>query len=295
MLYLTERLQKKWQQEKQEREARASKEEKLKLIQHQVLELYDPGVQEAFSIDLLGGIFQDWVDKEFKILDGSLPQRYPLEGGVVYVLNPREFRITLTREGDEECWRYDAGGRPVKDLAELKSPLLGFHSRQELISLGEEIYAIEGCWYCHTDQTRTLIGDVVLNGTDVYPAPPSSANEFIYQKVTFPGTRRIGPDLSREGVNRPSREWHQAHFWSPKTAVVGSIMPAFQHFFDQDPRRKGKPSMGIPNIRFEAIYQYMMTKGTRITPPTQAWWLGQDSIKTKERIEGQRLGLRRGS
>ncbi len=38
--------------------------------------------------------------------------------------------------------------------------------------------------------------------------------------------------------------------------------------------------------------QYLMTKGTRITPPTQAWWLGKDPIKTKEIIEGRGSYLR---
>ena len=31
-----------------------------------------------------------------------------------------------------------------------------------------------------------------------------------------------------------------------------------------------------------------MTKGTRITPPTQAWWLGKDPIQTLEIIEGKK-------
>lgn len=261
---------------------------KLRRMNYQILELYDPQVKEAFALDLSGGILQDWVDENFIILDENVKQPYHQEYGVVYVQNPREFRIIPMRFGDQERWRYDQQGRPVKDLAELKSPNLGFYSREELIRLGEHIYAIEGCWYCHTDQTRTLIEDVVLNGSDSYPAPPSSANEYIYQKITFPGTRRIGPDLSRTGVKRPSRDWHKAHFWAPKTASAGSIMPAFQHFFDNDPRGTGKSVIGIPNYRFEAIYQYMMTKGTRITPPTQAWWLGKDPIKTKEIIEGQR-------
>lgn len=257
-------------------------------IQYQILELYDPQVKEAFSFDTSGGILQDWVDENFRIIDESVKHSYHQDYGVMYVQNPREFRITRNRYGDHERWRYDPSGRPVKDLEELKSPLLGFHSRKDLIETGEKIYAIEGCWYCHTDQTRTLIEDVVLNGSASYPAPPSSANEFIYQKITFPGTRRIGPDISRVGVKRPSRDWHKSHFWAPKTASQGSIMPAFQHFFDNDPRGTGKSMVGIPNYRFEAIYQYMMTKGTRITPPTQAWWLGRDPIRTKEIIEGQR-------
>lgn len=284
MLAEAENAQKKLQQEHEKQSTNYPQER----IQYQILELYDPKIKEAFSFDPSGGILQDWVDENFKILDEEIKHPYHQDYGVLYVQNPYEFRITRIHYGDQERWRYDPKGRPVKNLEELTSKLMGFYSRKSLIELGEKIYAIEGCWYCHTDQTRTLIEDVVLNGSDSYPAPPSSANEFIYQKITFPGTRRIGPDLSRVAVKRPSRDWHKAHFWAPKTASEGSIMPAFQHFFDNDPRGTGKSLIGIPNYRFEAIYQYMMTKGTRITPPTQAWWLGKDPIRTKEIIEGQR-------
>ncbi len=165
---------------------------------------------------------------------------------------------------------------------------MGFMSRKELIQLGETIYAHEGCWYCHTDPTRTLVQAPGLNGSDSYPAPPSSPNEYIYNSITFPGTHRIGPDISRVGVKRPSRDWHRSHFWAPKTASQGSIMPAFQHFFDNDPRGTSGRMTGIPNYKFEAMFQYLMTKGTRITPPTQAWWLGKDPINTIEIIEGER-------
>jgi cytochrome c oxidase cbb3-type subunit 2 len=283
-----EELRQQLQQTWQAKQAQSSTQTTEK-INYQILELYDPQLQEAFSFDPSGSILQNWVDNNFIILDDVTQHPYHQDYGVVYVHNPREFRIKTTRFGEKERWRYDPDGRPISDLSELKSPLLGFYSRQELISFGEHIYAIEGCWYCHTDQTRTLIQDTVLNGSGgSYPAPPSSANEYIYQKITFPGTRRIGPDISRVGVNKPSRDWHKAHFWAPKTASVGSIMPAFQHFFDNDPRGTGKSTIGIPNHRFEAMYQYLMTKGTRITPPTQAWWLGKDPIQTKEIIEGQR-------
>jgi cytochrome c oxidase cbb3-type subunit II len=132
------------------------------------------------------------------------------------------------------------------------------------------------------------VQDLVLNGSADYPAPPSSASEYIYQEITFPGTRRIGPDLSRVAVKRPSRDWHKGHFWAPKTASKGSLMPAFQHFFDADPRGVSKTGVGLPNAKFEAMYQYLMTKGTRITPPTQAWWLGKDPIDTKTIIERKR-------
>jgi cytochrome c oxidase cbb3-type subunit 2 len=65
-------------------------------------------------------------------------------------------------------------------------------------------------------------------------------------------------------------------------------MPSFKHFFDYDPRGTAPATVGIPNYQFEAVYQYLMTKGTRITPPTQAWWLGKDPVNTKAIIEGKR-------
>ncbi|MBA3721807.1 MAG: cbb3-type cytochrome c oxidase subunit II [Parachlamydiaceae bacterium] len=259
----------------------------LDKINYQILELYDPEMKEAFSFNASQGLLQNWVDTNFKILDDP-KEVYHRDHGVVYALNPQEYLISPITVGDRQLWQYDPEGKKVSSIEELKQLGMGFLSRKDLISLGEHIYSIEGCWYCHTDQTRTLVQDVVLNGSDSYPAPPSSPNEYIYQKITFPGTRRIGPDISRVGVKRPSRDWHKAHFWAPKTASAGSIMPSFKHFFDNDPRGTGRSSVGIPNYQFEAIYQYLMTKGTRITPPTQAWWLGKDPIRTKEIIEGAR-------
>lgn len=256
---------------------------------YDILELFEYPGNEAFGYAHTDGILENWVDQNFLILDESAKQPFHAEPGIFYINCPQEYRVSYftTLEG-RKAWRYDPNGQKIASLAELKGPLLGFMSRQELIMEGEHIYAVEGCWYCHTDQTRTLVQDVVLNGSDSYPAPPSSANEYIYQKITFPGTRRIGPDISRTGIKRPSRDWHKGHFWSPSSASKGSIMPAFKHFFDFDPRGTSKSEMGVPNYKFEAIYQYLMTKGTRIFPPTQAWWLGKDPIQTIEIIEGRK-------
>lgn len=249
-----------------------------------VLELYEPKAKELFVAAASDSILEEWVDHDFKILDEPLKQEYHSNQGVVYIRNPQEYRISRYTYANKEQWRYDPKGQPIADLNELKGHALGFMSRKELIYLGEHLFAIEGCWYCHSDQTRTLVQDVVLNGSDSYPAPPSSANEYIYQKITYMSTRRIGPDLSRVGIKRPSRDWHKAHFWSPQTASKGSIMPPFKHFFDDDP--SGTSAIGsLPNYRFEAMFQYLMTKGTRITPPTEAWWLGKDPVDTKAIIE----------
>lgn len=263
------------------------KEDKLEPIKTIVWELYDPKMKEAFVLGQTDGILENWIDKEFTLLNES-KQEYHQPSGVIYVSNPQEYRYKIIAYDGEKKWFYDPEGSTIESIDQLKAPPLAFSSRQELIKEGEHIFAIEGCWYCHTDQTRTLVQDVVLNGSANFPAPPSSPNEYIYQKITFPGTKRNGPDLSRVGIKRPSRDWHKAHFWAPKTQSQGSIMPSFKHFFDYDPRGTSPAVPGVPNRKFEAIYQYLMTKGTRITPPTQAWWLGLDPVNTLNIIEGRK-------
>lgn len=251
---------------------------------YHVYELYEHEGDDAFSLASTEGILEDWVDQNFVFVDGE----NNTDPGVIYVHNPVEYRIKYSSFGSEKFWAYDPSGEEIASLDQLKAEPLNFVSRKQLIQEGEHIYAIAGCWYCHTDQTRTLIQDVVVNGSDSFPAPPSTPNEYIYQKVTFPGTKRNGPDISRVGVKRPSRDWHMGHFWSPKTASIGSIMPAFRYFFDYNPTGTSETQPGVPNRKFEAVYQYLMTKGTRITPPTQAWWLGKDPVQTIEIIEGRK-------
>lgn len=255
----------------------------------EVLELYDPKKEEAFALANSNGILENWVDTHFVILEEELIKDPNFKNGVIYINNPREYKINIIKNDTSFSWEFDPQGKPLDSLSQLKEKPFNFLSRKELIEMGERLYAIEGCSYCHSDQTRTLNQDVVSNGSDSFPAPPSSANEYVYNhKVTFMSTRRIGPDLSRVGVKRPSRDWHKAHFWSPKTASPGSLMPSFGHFFDNDPRGTSPIRPGIPNYKFEAIFQYLMTKGTRITPPNQAWWIGKDPVQTLQILEGRK-------
>lgn len=256
-------------------------------IDYQILELYIPEEEESFSVARTDGVYESFVDENFVFIDPCQSKQHHKDPGFVYVLNPQEYRISPFWSLGKHGWKYDPEGEPISGLTELTGKKLGFRSRATLIAMGEHIFAIEGCWYCHTDQTRTLVQDVVVNGSADYPAPPSSSSEYIYQNVTFPGTQRNGPDLSRVAIKRPGRDWHKSHFWSPKTESAGSIMPSFRHFFDFDPTGIGKSDIGIPNYKFEAIYQYLMTKGSRITPPSQAWWKGKDPVRTIDIIEGK--------
>ena len=53
-------------------------------------------------------------------------------------------------------------------------------------------------------------------------------------RIDYPhlwGTRRIGPDLAREGGTR-SDDWHLAHLYSPRAVVAASVMPAYPLLFE---------------------------------------------------------------
>jgi mono/diheme cytochrome c family protein len=50
------------------------------------------------------------------------------------------------------------------------------------------------------------------------------------------GTRRIGPDLAREGGTH-TQDWHFAHLFAPRTIVPDSVMPAYPSLFEGTPSR----------------------------------------------------------
>jgi cytochrome c oxidase cbb3-type subunit I/II len=62
--------------------------------------------------------------------------------------------------------------------------------------LGRQVYIREGCWYCHSQYIRPVNRDVEKWG------PVSQAGEIAFDLPQMFGTRRIGPDLSREGNRR---------------------------------------------------------------------------------------------
>jgi cytochrome c oxidase cbb3-type subunit 2/cytochrome c oxidase cbb3-type subunit I/II len=90
---------------------------------------------------------------------------------------------------------------------------------------GRDIYAREGCAYCHTQQVRHTPADVERFGA------PTLAWETRFDFPHLWGTRRIGPDLARAGATR-SEDWHYAHLFAPRALVPLSIMPAYPSLFD---------------------------------------------------------------
>jgi cbb3-type cytochrome c oxidase subunit II len=117
-------------------------------------------------------------------------------------------------------------GRPFANTDPAQGPTgqLKALTAQEL--QGRAIYVREGCWYCHTQQVRTLLADTKRSGWKGVDAPVSTPDEFVNDTPHMFGTKRTGPDLARVG-GKYDAQWHRTHFRNPRDLVKGSIMPTF--------------------------------------------------------------------
>jgi hypothetical protein len=97
----------------------------------------------------------------------------------------------------------------------------------ETLRFARKIYIGEGCWHCHSQFVRRVSNEAERWG------PVSTSWEFgneLQRPVMF-GTRRVGPDLIREGGRR-SNDWHANHFFEPRSTSPESVMPSYPWFFD---------------------------------------------------------------
>ncbi len=101
---------------------------------------------------------------------------------------------------------------------------------------GRDIYLSEGCHNCHSQMVRAIVSETQRFGDF------SKAGESIYDHPFQWGSRRIGPDLAREG-GKQSSFWHWTHFQNPSQSSPGSVMPSYEYLlaeklnFDEIQRR----------------------------------------------------------
>ncbi|MCE1227885.1 MAG: cbb3-type cytochrome c oxidase subunit II [Firmicutes bacterium] len=137
--------------------------------------------------------------------------------------------------------------KPFENNDPAKGPTGKLVPLSELELKGRAIYQREGCWYCHTQQIRTLLADTKRYGWKGVDAPISTPDEFVYDNPHMFGTKRTGPDLARVG-GKYDTQWHRTHFRNPRDLVKGSIMPTYPWIVN-DPKE------------FEALVAYMQTLG----------------------------------
>jgi cytochrome c oxidase cbb3-type subunit I/II len=107
--------------------------------------------------------------------------------------------------------------------------------------LGRDIYLAEGCYNCHSQMIRPILAETKRYGEY------SKAGEFVYDHPFQWGSRRIGPDLAREG-GKQSALWHVRHFEDPDQITQGSIMPPYPWLL-----KPGKLNLGVIPARMEAM------------------------------------------
>jgi cytochrome c oxidase cbb3-type subunit I/II len=111
---------------------------------------------------------------------------------------------------------------------------------------GRDIYVAEGCYNCHSQMIRPILSETKRYGD--YSKPGESVYDHPFQW----GSRRIGPDLAREGGLRTD-SWHVLHFDNPRAFSYGSIMPAYPWLMEKDIdyksiplRMKANRAVGVP-------------------------------------------------
>lgn len=85
---------------------------------------------------------------------------------------------------------------------------------------GRDLYIREGCFNCHSQMIRPFRHETERYGE--YSKP----GESVYEHPFLWGSRRIGPDLAREGGKYPDL-WHVRHMEDPRSITPRSIMPAY--------------------------------------------------------------------
>jgi cytochrome c oxidase cbb3-type subunit I/II len=85
---------------------------------------------------------------------------------------------------------------------------------------GRDIYVREGCYNCHSQMIRPMVAEVKRYGEW------TRSWEIVHDRPFQLGSRRIGPDLAREGGIRTDA-WHWDHFRDPRAMQPGSIMPSY--------------------------------------------------------------------
>ena len=120
---------------------------------------------------------------------------------------------------------------------------------------GRDIYIKEACWHCHSQFVRPVGNESIRYG--LVSVPGEYQNELSLPQLF--GTRRVGPDLSREAGKRPN-DWHFAHFYNPKLVEPESVMPQYSWYFDESTNPPTPKKSGV------ALVAYIQSLG--------AWTLG---------------------
>jgi cbb3-type cytochrome c oxidase subunit II len=133
---------------------------------------------------------------------------------------------------------------------------------QNALLRGRDLYIREGCWHCHSQYVRPVANENLYYGPVSTPAEYQTALHL----PQLLGTRRVGPDLSRE-AGKKSNDWHFAHLYNPTSVVPESIMPSYTWYFKKD--EAGVPQ---PTDDAKAIVAYLQNLGAEVADRHEGPW-----------------------
>jgi cytochrome c oxidase cbb3-type subunit I/II len=102
---------------------------------------------------------------------------------------------------------------------------------------GRDIYIAEGCFNCHSQMIRPFRYETERFGE--YSKP----GESVYEHPFLWGSRRIGPDLARQGGKYPDL-WHVRHFENPRAVTAQVDHAGVRALPHQDDRLRADPVAG---------------------------------------------------
>lgn len=134
---------------------------------------------------------------------------------------------------------------------------------EEALRVGRKAYVAEGCWHCHSQFVRPVSGESDRWG----PVAASWEYQNELQRPVMFGTRRVGPDLSREGGRR-GNDWHAVHFFNPQSLSTDSPMPRYTWFYDG---LSDEAFLREVESRHPALYEQLTAEhGEDLTPHLKA-------------------------
>jgi len=147
---------------------------------------------------------------------------------------------------------------------------------------GRDLYIREGCANCHSQTIRPFRSETERYGEY------SKAGEFVYDHPFLWGSKRIGPDLQREG-GKYGNSWHYNHLMDPRLMSPGSIMPEYSWLISQKLDTSTTPAkiramqkIGVP---YPAGYDKIANQDLTKQAQGIADDLAKDRIKVKNNKE----------
>ncbi len=119
----------------------------------------------------------------------------------------------------------------------------------------------------------------------------SKAGEFVYDHPFQWGSKRIGPDLAREGTLKlkKSDSWHFNHLDDPQAITPGSVMPSYSFLLESELDTASTPAkinamrtLGVP---YEKGYEKVANKDLIAQEDLIRANLLKDSIRVRPNVE----------